>query len=102
MKTNCWEETQCGREPGGKGADKRGPCPVPLFALADGFLGGENGGRACLFIVARLSANERKRACSQTAETCEKCDFRKKLKKTYKKSFTEDLFDKFIRNADRR
>ena len=102
MKTNCWEENQCGREPGGKMADKRGPCPVPLFPLADGFLGGENGGRACMFILERLNAGERKRTCSPSVDACEKCDFHKKLKKKYKKSFAESLFDKFIRNADNR
>ncbi|MEO5362836.1 MAG: hypothetical protein H7838_04345 [Magnetococcus sp. DMHC-8] len=102
MKTNCWEEKQCGREPGGRAADKRGPCPVPLYTLADGFLGGENGGRACVFVVGRLNEHERKWACSQSSDTCEKCDFYRKLKKKYKKSFTEPLFDKFIQNADRR
>ncbi|MBF0160916.1 MAG: hypothetical protein HQL88_01380 [Magnetococcales bacterium] len=99
---NCWEENQCGREPGGKWAEKRGPCPVPLFTLADGFLGGENGGRACLFIANQLSAGERKQVCSQSADACEKCAFQKKLKKKYKRSFSEPLFVKFIQNASSR
>ena len=102
MKTNCWEENQCGREPGGTMAEKRGPCPVPLFTQADGFLGGENGGRACLFVVNRLNEVERKCACSQSSDTCEKCSFYKKLKKKYKKSFTEFFFVKFIQNANTR
>jgi hypothetical protein len=99
MKRNCWEENQCGREPGGQQVGKLGPCPVPLFALADGFLGGENAGRACTFVVNRLSEEERKTACSQSLDTCEKCKFHNKLKKKYKKSFTEPVFNRFIQHA---
>lgn len=102
MKTNCWEENQCGREPGGKQAERHTPCPVPLFALADGFLGGENGGRACVFVVNRLNEEERRQACSQSPDFCERCAFHKKLKKKYKKSFTEPVFNRFIRNAHSR
>ncbi|MEO5340476.1 MAG: hypothetical protein H7837_08170 [Magnetococcus sp. MYC-9] len=102
MKTNCWEENQCGREPGGRLVDKRGACPVPLFVPADGFLGGVNGGRACAFITGRLSEAERKLVCSQAVESCEKCNFYRKLKKKYKKSFAEPLFNKFIQNASSR
>ncbi|MBF0583957.1 MAG: hypothetical protein HQL80_06945 [Magnetococcales bacterium] len=103
MKTNCWEENQCGREPGGKVANKRGiVCPVPLFTLADGFLGGENGGRACVFVIGRLNEHDRQCVCSQSPDTCEKCNFYKKLKKKYKNAFAEPVFSKFISNADSR
>lgn len=102
MKENCWEENKCGREPGGKKAKKRGPCPVPTFSLADGYLGGKNGGRACMFIVGKLNQSDRKMVCDSKLEDCKQCQFYKKLKAKYKKSFTEPLFEKYIQNAEKR
>ena len=102
MKTNCWDETQCGREPGGAMTVNSEPCPVPLFVLADGFLGGNNGGRACTFVLGTLNEEERRRACAQSVDVCKRCSYYKKLKKKHKKSFREPLFQKFVLNASAR
>ncbi|MBF8272464.1 MAG: hypothetical protein HW380_1569 [Magnetococcales bacterium] len=44
---NCWEVKSCGFERAGSG---RQVCPAVTCEIADGFLGGKNGGRACFFI----------------------------------------------------
>ncbi len=99
MKANCWEVKKCGREPGGKKQEELGTCPVTTFEAADGFLGGENGGRACVFIIGKLAAEPGGERCDQTSGGCFKCSFFKKLKKKHKKSFRLDLFRRYIENS---
>ncbi|MBF0097558.1 MAG: hypothetical protein HQM04_08770 [Magnetococcales bacterium] len=102
MSKNCWEVKQCGREPGGYMARQQGTCPVPLYTLADGFLGGHNGGRACAFIVRQLNASERLSACSQNSQTCDQCSFFNQLQSNYPHSFHNHLFQKYLHNTHNR
>ncbi|MBF0614956.1 MAG: hypothetical protein G8237_01300 [Magnetococcales bacterium] len=100
---NCWEKNQCGREPGGVKESKLGTCPVATFELADGFLGGRNGGRACIFIVGTMAPEERLNTCEALAtrkkRDCMQCDFFRAMKKKYKKSFNLELFNRYIENS---
>ncbi|MBF0214371.1 MAG: hypothetical protein HQM00_12575 [Magnetococcales bacterium] len=100
---NCWEKNQCGREPGGAKEAKLGTCPVASFSLADGFLGGVNGGRACIFIVGTLAPPELANSCTslanQSKRDCHQCPFFRELKKKYKKSFNLEVFNRYIENS---
>ncbi|MBF0341224.1 MAG: hypothetical protein HQL95_09735 [Magnetococcales bacterium] len=100
---NCWEKNQCGREPGGSKEGKLGTCPVATFALADGFLGGKNGGRACIFIVGSLAPAGRFNTCESLANRsdrdCFQCAFFNTMKKKYKKVFNLEVFNRYIENS---
>lgn len=47
VRRNCWEERNCGREPGGENAAALGVCPAATESRLDGCNHGFNGGRAC-------------------------------------------------------
>lgn len=94
---NCWEKNKCGREPGGAKEKKLGTCPVAVHALADGFLGGRNGGRACIFIVGSLSPNQPEGQCA--TRDCFHCEFFNTLRKKYKNSLNIDVFNRYIENS---
>ena len=102
MKSNCWEVIKCGREPGGKSHVEKGVCPVTVFTAADGFLGGENGGRACVFIVGSLAMDKTIGTCERANGDCFKCKFFKRLKKQYKRAFRLDLYRRYIENSQDR
>ncbi|MBF0162916.1 MAG: hypothetical protein HQM01_00205 [Magnetococcales bacterium] len=100
---NCWEKNKCGREPGGSKEAKLGTCPVATFEVADGFLGGKNGGRACIFIVGSLAPADRLNSCASLAthsnRDCFQCAFFDDLKKKYKKTFNLEVFNRYIDNS---
>ncbi len=100
---NCWEKKQCGREPGGEKEATLGTCPVAIYSLADGFLGGQNGGRACIFIVGSLAAETVENQCMAlrhfAAPDCFQCDFFLKLKKKYKKTLNLEVYNRYIQNS---
>lgn len=100
---NCWEKMQCGREPGGAREAKLGTCPVAEFVMADGFLGGKNGGRACIFIVGSLAPAERANTCTHLVNharrECFQCDFFRALKRKYKRSLNLEIFNRYIENS---
>lgn len=100
---NCWEKNQCGREPGGINEARLGTCPVAVYQLADGFLGGKNGGRACIFIVGALASPEMKSTCAAIQQNestdCFQCHFFHALNKKYKKAFNIEIFNRYIQNA---
>ncbi|MBF0427494.1 MAG: hypothetical protein HQL94_01115 [Magnetococcales bacterium] len=100
---NCWEENKCGREPGGSKEKKLGTCPVAVHALADGFLGGKNGGRACIFIVGSLASQALANTCESIANNsvrdCFKCHFFEIMKKKYKKTYNLDVYNRYIQNS---
>ncbi|MBF0185760.1 MAG: hypothetical protein HQM06_15435 [Magnetococcales bacterium] len=81
---------------------QKGPCPVPLYTLADGFLGGHNGGRACTFIVSLLPPEERASACSQKQYACDECPFHHQLRRQFPHSFNPGVFEKFLQHTHSR
>ncbi|MBF0125737.1 MAG: hypothetical protein HQM02_00850 [Magnetococcales bacterium] len=100
---NCWEKNKCGREPGGAKEKKLGTCPVATYVLADGFFGGQNGGRACIFIVGSLAPQDREGRCAAqvngSTPDCFRCSFFNSLRKKYKNSFNLEVFNKYIENS---
>jgi len=87
-KQNCWEFKKCGREVGGINADKLGVCPAASEVRADGFCGGVNGGRACMYIVGTLCDGVCQRSYKNKEKFCNECEFHATLKKEHPKEMT--------------
>lgn len=82
---NCWEYKKCGRED---------TCKAATFELADGFLGGKNGGRACIYITGSLCNSVR--YGSPKANNCKSCGFYKILKEEHGRDMNVLAFSHFI------
>ncbi len=80
LKQNCWEFRQCGREPGGFGADEFGVCPAALDSATDGLLGGKHRGRVCWAVMDTLCAGLPQSTFAQKRRFCMACDFFRKVK----------------------
>jgi hypothetical protein len=78
-KLNCWEDKNCGREPGGRNVHDLGVCPVAVLVAADGINGGKNGGRACWAVAGTLCGGEVKATLARKLGDCLKCDFFKRV-----------------------
>ncbi len=57
-KENCWEFFKCGGSSTRSTLKDSGICPVKTFTDSDGFGGGKNGGRGCLYITGTLCWSE--------------------------------------------
>src|SRR6266545_6402985 len=79
MPINCWESTQCGREPGGKHADTLGVCPAAEETRCHGANRGTNGGRACWLVSGTLCGGEVQGHFAQKLATCKDCTFYKQV-----------------------
>jgi len=86
-KKNCWEFTQCGREPGGANADDMGVCPAALDSEANGIHGGKNGGRICWAVAGTFCKGERQGSFVDKQLSCMNCDFFRQLKNEEGKRF---------------
>ena len=93
---NCWEFKKCGREVGGKKVKLLGVCPAATFESADGFCGGENGGRSCAYITGTFCAGTVNGNFQDKAKNCVKCDFYKMLKKDNPFESTVLQFYKYV------
>jgi hypothetical protein len=71
MRKNCWEVTQCGREPGGKGVELLGVCPAAMKEESDGINHGRAAGRLCWSVEGTLSTG----AIGVKFMKCLKCSF---------------------------
>lgn len=83
MKRNCWEYKNCGRQPGGDNVGELGVCPAASFTRANGYLGGQNGGRACAYITGTFCAGIIQGTYNDKAKHCDQCEFYKGLRKQY-------------------
>jgi hypothetical protein len=72
---NCWEFTNCGREPGGHRADDLGVCPAGADGRMDGVNGGRNGGRICWAVAGTFSHNRPQCIYADATRPCETCEF---------------------------
>ncbi len=75
MKTNCWENKQCGREPGGVYVYEMGVCPAALEWTLNGAHGGKNAGRACWVIAGTFCGGEAQGPFAHKIDNCKNCGF---------------------------
>jgi hypothetical protein len=73
-KQNCWEFSNCGREPDGAKVAELGICPAATDTYAHGLNGGENGGRIC-WAVAGTFVGKIPGRCVEEKVSCVTCDF---------------------------
>jgi len=78
-KINCWEYNKCGREPGGKEADKAGVCPAAVEKIFNSFNHGVNAGRACWLVAGTFCDNKISGTFAEKIDTCRNCEFYKKI-----------------------
>jgi hypothetical protein len=95
-KINCWKYKKCGREPGGSKTKELGVCSAAVFKTADGFCGGTNGGRACIFISGTLCGGITQGMYNAKKKHCETCDFYQKLKKEHGEEISPLSFTQYI------
>ncbi len=93
---NCWEFKKCGREPGGENVPEYGICPVTIYTDADGYLGGNNAGRACAFVTGTFCDNRFQGAYSEKEKNCLKCEFFNMLKEEFNEKLSVTSFDSYI------
>ncbi len=82
-KQNCWEFTKCGREPKGKKAHEFGICPAAIFDESDGYCGGKNGGRACMYISGTFCSEVIHGTHKEAWKDCGSCGFYRMLKQEH-------------------
>lgn len=108
-KADCWDFTECGREPGGKNTAELGICPAATEELYDGINGGKNGGRFCWAVTSTLCGGIQQGTFARKLENCLKCDFFLKVQKDEGRNFilippnnlvTEGENDHFLENPD--
>ncbi|HBS88369.1 MAG: hypothetical protein A2W91_17370 [Bacteroidetes bacterium GWF2_38_335] len=79
MKKNCWEIKNCGRQPGGKNADKYGICPATVNNEFDGVNGGTNGGRFCWVVAGTYCNGAVQGTYAMKLMDCINCEVLKKI-----------------------
>lgn len=99
-KINCWEHEQCGREPGGAKVHEMGVCPAATMKKADGFCGGKNGGRACLYIAGTYCSGTLQGDYESKKKSCAKCDFHKLLREEERAKSFILAFNKYIEGKE--
>lgn len=76
---NCWEFKNCN-----KGPESKNRCIATKYRAADGFLCGDNGGHACMFIANTKCGNEIFMTIPQKImQLCSNCEFYKALEDRY-------------------
>ena len=93
---NCWQFKNCGREPDGAKTDSLGVCPAATLVVADGFLGGVNGGRACAYITGTFCGGKIQGTHKDKEKHCGSCDFYKELKKEHGSGASVMKFDAHV------
>jgi hypothetical protein len=78
---NCWEYTNCGRGPKGVYGGRTDICPAATEKKLNGVHGGTNAGRACWVVAGTLCRGNTQGVFAQKYQTCQDCDFYKKVQK---------------------
>ncbi len=73
MKKNCWEFTQCERQPGGLLVGERGVCPAATDTKHDGKNEGENAGRYCWKVAGTLCGGKVEGTFAAMMRNCSSC-----------------------------
>lgn len=89
---NCWEFKKCGREPGGKNAERYGVCSASIEIDCDGLNDGKNGGRSCWLWREFACGKIMKRSSVQNIKECHQCTFYNLVKKNRIKQLWKRLF----------
>ncbi|MFH2137654.1 MAG: two-CW domain-containing protein [Candidatus Omnitrophota bacterium] len=87
LKQNCWEFKGCGRNINGAKSKELGVCPAAQAKEAQGFCGGTNGGRACVYICGTFCVGIVEGAQKDKEKNCVNCEFYKLLRQEEKASF---------------
>jgi hypothetical protein len=90
-KLNCWEFKKCGREPDGERTDL-GVCPSASEKKLHGTHGGTNAGRACWVVAGTMCGGNVQGTFAKKYESCEKCDFYKKVVDEEDKQYQFSIF----------
>lgn len=85
-RVNCWEYTNCGRQPGGPRAKELGICPVTTSQDLNGAHGGMNAGRACWVVAGSLCGGKVQGSYAQKLANCWRCDFMNGVKREEEKT----------------
>ncbi|MCP4176723.1 MAG: hypothetical protein GY756_03070 [bacterium] len=96
-KINCWEFKKCGREPGGKNIKDLGICPASTCKEADGFCGGINGGRACVYITGTFCNGFKQGTFKDKKHLCKNCEFYEQLRQEELGDFFSMKFFKYVK-----
>ena len=72
---NCWEFTDCGREPGGSKVSELGLCPAAVDASSHGLNHGINGGRICWAVAGNFADRPIAGTFARENLLCTACDF---------------------------
>ncbi len=96
-KQNCWEFMKCEREPGGAKVHELGVCPAAIFTAADGFCGGKNGGRACVYITGTFCAGVIQGTYEEKNKNCAECDFYNILRQEHRAEITVFSFHRYVK-----
>ncbi|MBF0357065.1 MAG: hypothetical protein HQL70_00585 [Magnetococcales bacterium] len=98
---NCWDFQRCGFGPKECKGDDDKICPAASHKHADGFLGGENGGRACYFIADTICGGS-PMTPEQKKERCNSCSFFHTLSNKYGETFSKKNFVRYVVNSENR
>ena len=102
MKKNCWEYQGCGFGPQESKNSEGQVCPAAVHEHADGFLGGENGGRSCYFIIGTICGGDGAQTPEEKKNRCNACSFYRDLSNKHGKTFTERNFLRYVINSENR
>ncbi len=78
-KKNCWEFMKCGREPGGRKADKLGVCPAAASNELEGVNFGKYCGRICWAVAGTYCDGVVGGTFAQKLMSCINCKFFKSV-----------------------
>ncbi len=96
-KLNCWNYKKCGRYPGGPKEKEFGTCPATTIKEADGYLGGRNGGRACMYIAGTFCGGVVQGTAKDKEKNCGGCDYFKMLKKQFGQEVGVLKFSQYVK-----
>lgn len=74
-RRNCWEEKNCGRQPGGDQVGALGECPAVSAFACHRVNNGINGGRACWAVAGTLCGGKVQGRFADKIKGCANCDF---------------------------
>jgi len=92
-KLNCWEHSQCGREPCGGKVSELGVCPAAADASFHGINGGVNAGRICWAVAGTFCGGEVRGSFAEKRVSCVHCDFFRYVRR---QEGSQDLNTKFL------